>query len=255
MLNLNFLLFVELATVVSVSAGAAVPTVESPGADAVPTVSPVPDAPAALSAEDPAALPSDFPAALPTDCPSGPSTADEELIDFLNSQSQSLLDSGLETADPSLALSQVSASSTCYSPEKRVIEKPRFIHALERTGANNRAGKFFFLAFFLSKLELIIHFLATKMLKRSYFGKYLDKREEVVFCVVEMLIATKKETIREELQASKIIVNTPLLLTYLSDPRELFIFLHATEELTYTTQFHKIEKKNLLILNCLLIML
>lgn len=83
-------------------------------------------------ADAPATLPTDCSAALSTDsavdCPAGPSTADDELLDFLGSQSQSLLDSGLGTAEPSIALSQISASSTCYSPEKRVIKKPRFIH-------------------------------------------------------------------------------------------------------------------------------
>lgn len=65
------------------------------------------------------------------------------------------------------------------------------------------------MAFFLSELDLITHFFATKMLKRSYFGKHIGRRDEVGFCVVEMMIATEKETIRQELEASKIIVNTP----------------------------------------------
>lgn len=100
-----------------------------------PVVSSEPDA---VLNESSAALPANYTAA---ECADGISTMDEELLDFLGSQS---LDSGIASAsaDPFISLSQASVSSSnCYSPEKKVIEKSWFITHFECTGANNRAGK------------------------------------------------------------------------------------------------------------------
>lgn len=61
-----------------------------------------------------------------------------------------------------------------------------------------------------------------KRLKRSYFGSYKGTRKEVGFCVVELVLIVKKETIRDELDSRNIIVNPPLILTYLTNANELF---------------------------------
>lgn len=86
--------------------------------------------------------------------------------------------------------------------------------------------------------------MATKLkhLKLSYFRSYKGTREEVGFCVVELVVVVKKQTIRDESDSKNIIVNTPLILTYLTYANELFKFLCATEELTYLTAYQKIEK-------------
>lgn len=103
----------------------------------------------------------------PDDPPMTTSTNDEDLLEG----SQAITDSGLYTAEPTLTCSQVSVSSN-YSPAKKVIEKAMFTEGFERTGANNRAGKFFFLALLLCKMDLITQYFKMKILKRSYFEKY-----------------------------------------------------------------------------------
>lgn len=69
------------------------------------------------------------------------------------------------------------------------------------------------------------------------------RTEDVGFCVVEMQIATKKETLRQELQRLRYIVNTPLLINCLTDAKDLLKFLYATDNLTYLTKYYKIEKQ------------
>ena len=49
--------------------------------------------------------------------------------------------------------------------------------------------------------------------------------------------------IRKELQSKQIIVNSPFIISYLTECRELFKFLHANKQtLTYNTQYQKVEK-------------
>lgn len=177
--------------------------------------------------------------------PSAAAERDDSAAGFSGFTPATGADSGLATSrliDDLTPDCQISTSSA-YSPRKMVIPKPCFITPFERTGANNRAGKLLFLAFLLSKLELITNFFKLKNPKKSFFGKYFGFRDDVGFCVVELTHAVKKESIQQELETSQIIISTPLIISYLTDAKELFKFLYAKEELTHSTYFQKTEKQ------------
>lgn len=59
------------------------------------------------------------------------------------------------------------------------------------------------------------------------------------FCAVELQIATKKETLRQELQRLRYIVKTPLLINYLTDAKDLL--RSQSCELTWAVHVTRLE--------------
>ena len=80
---------------------------------------------------------------------------------------------------------------------------------------------------------------------KKYTFRHLRRlaNEEVGFVVIEFTSTLKINEIRKELQSKQIIVNSPFIISYLTECRELFKFLHANKQtLTYNTQYQKVEK-------------
>lgn len=124
---------------------------------------------------------------------------------------------GPSTAEDPVEVGQISVNNA-LSPVKKIrLDMPRFAKPFLRSEMNKRAGRTFFLAFLLVKLELVVTFFRDLMPKHIQSGSYKKGSDVLGYALVELHENLKAQELLTMLQEKQIIVSTPVVCEHVKD--------------------------------------